>query len=216
MKRYKMVMFDMDGTLIDSYDFHAKCFQRFLRRYDVAIDEVQKAELIGNTVKVIFTNTLPEELHDIALRELSDFYLSGVDDLIDELEMIEGSLDTLAKIKKKDRVITLLTNSYKELVDRILDRKKLGEMFDMVEAANKESLNKESRCRKILTEYDIVPSDVLYVGDSSHDISLAKTIGMTGCLIYNDFSWLHKECLKVEDLKPDIVIDDISKVLEII
>ena len=43
-----MVMFDMDGTLIDSFDFHVKCFQRFLKNFDVNLttDEVSKLIVI--------------------------------------------------------------------------------------------------------------------------------------------------------------------------
>lgn len=211
-RRYRMVMFDMDGTILDSYGLHARCFQRFLKRYGVRLGVDETARLMGNTIKVILSNTLPEQRHETALHELSDFYLTQVDDLVDGVQMISGSVQTITSLKDQGLLVTLLTNSKKELVQRISEKKGFHRLFDMIEAADNGSLGKETRCRGILDRFGILPKDVLYVGDMSHDVALARSTGMTVCLVDNDISWLHHEGLSVEDIRPDIVVSDVSEV----
>ena len=148
MQRYKMVMFDMDGTLVDSFYFHAKCFQRFLARHGVELTKEQTAKMMGNTIQTILSNTLPKEKHEYVLNEMSTFYLSDTDDLIDEMEVVRGSIDTVKRIKSMGYLVTILTNSKKEVVEKISDKKGFTELFDMIEGADNDSLNKELRCKK--------------------------------------------------------------------
>lgn len=216
MKRYKMVMFDMDGTIIDSHTFHAICYQRFMKQRNITMTIEQLKKMMGNTIKTILTNAIHEEQRDEALRDLSKFYLTEVDDLIDQLQIIAGSEQTIAKIKEKGLWVTLLTNSKKELVERIIIKKDFERLFDMVEAADNDSLDKYLRCQKIIKTFQIQPSDILYVGDSQYDVYLAKEIGMTGCLMYNNTSWMSIEGIPLESVSPNIVINDIVKVIDLL
>ena len=60
------------------------------------------------------------------------------------------------------------------------------------------------------------PSDVLYVGDTSHDMILAQKIGMAGCLIDCKYSWIHKEDIKVDEVPVAYLVSDIKKILAVI
>ena len=51
MQKYKMIMFDMDGTLIDSFVFHQKVFQKLLKHYDMDWSLEEIGGMIGNTLK---------------------------------------------------------------------------------------------------------------------------------------------------------------------
>ena len=55
MSRYDLVMFDMDGTLMDSRAFHQKVFYRFLNQYVGNITEEEVRRDIGATVREILT-----------------------------------------------------------------------------------------------------------------------------------------------------------------
>ena len=216
MKQYKMIMFDMDGTIVDSFFGHADCFKRYLEKFGVEMDRNQISKMMGNTMDIIFANTLPEDKQTEALSGLSDFYRTEIDDLVDDMDIIEGSTETIAQIKEKGYWVTLLTNSKKELVERIIERKKLGQLFDMIKPADVNEVDKVMRCEHIFEHFNVQPNEVLYVGDSSHDVALARDTGMTSCLIDNETSWVHHESFSGAFLEPDISINHISKVLDII
>lgn len=212
MYSYDMIMFDMDGTLIDSYDFHTKCFQRFLRRFGVHLSLDEVGELIGNTVKTILNGTLPAEIHDEALQYLSDFYNEDVGDLIEEIDLIENVVETIEDIKSRGIPVCLLSNSKKELVYEIMRRKNLEVLFDEIRGADNDSLDKYDRCRSILGRHGVESRDAMYVGDTSHDMVLADKVGMKGCLILNDYSWIHREKMNISDVKADIIVSDIKDI----
>lgn len=215
MQQYKMVMFDMDGTIVDSFNFHQKVFQKFLKKYDVHLDLDEVGSLIGNTMKHILSETLPEEKHDEAYAYLSSFYTDHVDDLIEDLIVIEGAIEVLEYINRKTKV-SLVTNSKKELVERILHIKGLDNLFIDVAAADKESLDKKQRCTDLFEKYKIAPGEVLYIGDSSHDVILSKKVGMKCCLINNKTSWINKDNFNIETEPPEYVVEDIRECIKLV
>jgi len=209
-------MFDMDGTLIDSFDFHVKCFQRFLKNFDVNLTTDEVSKLIGNTLKKILNATMREEQHEEALDFLSGFYEKEVDDLINDLQIIDGALHTVNIIREKGIYTTILTNSKKELVENIIKKKDLNRFFDDIKGADNASLDKYTRCDNIIKKFNLDPSDVLYVGDTSHDMILAQKIGMAGCLIDCKYSWIHKEDINVDEVPVVYIVSNIEEILKII
>ena len=209
-------MFDMDGTLIDSFMFHAKGFQRFLKQYKVDLDLETVGGMIGNTIKVIFDQTLPQETHDEALKDLTRFYMEDADDLIAAIKPVKKAGKTVRRIKAAGLYTALLTNSKEELVAKIVKAKRLKPLFDEIKGADDASLDKTDRCRAMIMRRGLKPEDVLYVGDTSHDILFAKKVGMDSCLILNNVSWIKHEKLDIKQLESNYVVDDIIKVMQII
>jgi phosphoglycolate phosphatase len=216
MCKYKMVMFDLDGTIVDSFEFHKVSFQRFLQSFGVALSLDDIGKTIGATLKSILNGTLPQEKHEQALNGLSSFYKNDVDDLIDDLEIIDGSLHVLDYIKSQGVLTTLLTNSKHELVENVIKRKNMGQYFDDVKAADNQSLDKHTRCVKMLERFNVDACDALYVGDLSGDMKLAKQVGMDGCLIKNDYSWINREDIDLDTLDLTYCLSDIKDVISII
>ncbi|MEX1307923.1 MAG: HAD hydrolase-like protein [Eubacteriales bacterium] len=216
MPKFKMVMFDLDGTLLDSFSFHAKSLQRFLRSFDVRISQEKVGGMIGDTLKSILSSTMPQKKHAEALKKLADFYRYEADDLIEELRFIAGAEETVLRAKEKTEYTALLTNSKKELVYKIIEIKQWDGMFDMVKAADDHSLGKVRRCMDILDAFSLKPQDVLYVGDSVYDIVLAKDIGMYGCLVLNDISWIHKQDWDPNEIQADFTVSQITEVLDLL
>jgi|GEM_PF-1206343 len=215
-RNFKMIIFDMDGTLLNSFDFHTKCFQQFFHGYDVYLELDTIGRMIGNTIKLIFNQTLPEEVHEDASKELTRFYIEEIDDLIEEVTMIEGALGAVEEVRKKGLYTALLSNSKTELVEKIVSMKGIGQLFDEIKGADDVSLDKVTRCKVMLDNHRLKTEEALYVGDTSHDVVFARAMGMPSCLILNELSWIHKENIDIDRVRSDYVVGDIAQVPNLI
>lgn len=54
MNKYDLIMFDMDGTLMDSKQFHYEVFYRFLNEFVMQVTREQVEKGLGATVREIF------------------------------------------------------------------------------------------------------------------------------------------------------------------
>ena len=101
MSRYDLVMFDMDGTLMDSRAFHQKVFYRFLNRYVGNITEEEVRRGIGATVREIFDSAgVPEENLKELFVKLDEFCRTQVmDSRTDSCHT--GRLSTVGRFKKQ-------------------------------------------------------------------------------------------------------------------
>ena len=79
----RLLVFDMDGTFMDSQIFHAKTFHRFINRYIAPIDFETTRRKMGNTVRHILTEAgVPPEEMTAAYAQLTEFCEHDIDDLI--------------------------------------------------------------------------------------------------------------------------------------
>ena len=108
MKRIKHVCFDLDGTLIDSYQTIYKTTVRTLEHLNIKepLLEIEFHKRIGHHFLHIF-NDLNIPVTDI--EEFIDIYKGYYFDFIDESLIYSGVEDILGKLKKERIKISLLT-----------------------------------------------------------------------------------------------------------
>ncbi len=213
--KYRWVLFDMDGTLIDSLNFHAATYQRFLNQMGITLGLDEVKQKIGHTIKITMDNMVPPEKHDQALQQLGRFYLTQVDDLIAEIDVIDGAHDTVRRLKDNGCQVFLVTNSKQEIAKKILQAHSL-ELFDGVSCADAGAMDKVDRCKQLIQQHGMVPKQTIYIGDSSTDVLAAKKVGIESCLIVNTFSWIHKEGVDPQSIAPTYILDSLDRLFEIL
>ena len=69
----------------------------------------------------------------------------------------------------------------------------------------------------LFERYCLSPERVIYVGDSTHDMNLAAQLGMDGCLVKNQYSWLFKEADTAGEITvPAYTFADIRELRELL
>ena len=108
----RLLVFDMDGTFMDSQIFHAKTFHRFINRYIAPIDFETTRRKMGNTVRYILTEAgVPPEEMTAVYAQLTEFCEHDIDDLIAEVGVIDGIRDALVNARARGLRCIVLTNS---------------------------------------------------------------------------------------------------------
>lgn len=178
---YSTVIFDLDGTLVDSSPGIITAVQRVLASHGYApLTSLECEQLLAiSPIQSAFKQLLKvtDELAQNFSDEYRYNYLSG--DLYNSAcyPMIVELLNFLQKNN-----IKLGIASYKRedtLID-IIRYLKLESYFQVICGSDsKNKLTKSDILQKCITELNVVCSDVLYIGDSFSDCEAAKIVGCT-------------------------------------
>lgn len=215
MKKYKCILFDMDGTFIDSRNFHARAYHRFFNKYckSVEMDAVKNA--IGPSTKSLFDN-LQVPADDKMFDKLCEFYTNEADDLIRDIPVIKGAQEVFSQLIDKDYKIAVITNSMQQVTERILYLHNLSEYFSIVAGANQHSLDKRSRCADAIKALNANPDEVLLVGDMERDIEIANELGYDSCFTDTEIAWCEDYEYMLEALRPTYTIHTFEELTGII
>jgi pyrophosphatase PpaX len=175
--RYPTVLFDLDGTLIDSGAIILASFrhatQTVLRR---DIPDAELAALVGGSNIHDQMRSIDEEQVD----ELVRVYREHNAPLHDQLEAFEGIEHVLAKLKREGRRLGIVTAKRRKTVALAFAVLPLERYFDAVVTSDLTARHKPDP-EPVLAALELLdsrPSEAAFVGDSPFDVGAGKAAGV--------------------------------------
>ncbi len=220
MRQYDYILFDMDGTLADTPDFHNKVFIDYFTEQGKVFDPQKIIDGLKYThsIKDVFKDAgvRDEEEAQEVFRYLRRFYQKDADEMIEEIPLARGAKETLEKLHEKGYSMALISNSMQELLNRMLKLHGMEDYFFAVTGAKEEDAEKKERFRNILKEHGIAPEKVLYVGDTNGDMSVAHELGCAACFADTRIAWVRDKEALLKQHKPEYVIGGIDELTAIL
>ena len=176
--RFRVVLFDLDGTLIDSGPIILASMQHAV---STVLGREIPAEELGLTIGgqgIVAQMTAIDAEHADALLEA---YKEHNDGLHETLEAFDELLDILPQLKAEGRKLGLVTAKRHRTVGLALDRfPALASAFDVVVAHEDTDRHKPSPQPVLLALEKLggEPDEAVYVGDSPFDVGAAKAAGV--------------------------------------
>ncbi len=175
--KHKIVIFDLDGTLINSLPDISAAGNKMLQKYGKASHTVEEYKyFVGNGSKRLVERILPDfskEKQAEALDIYKEFYQNN---LVVNTTAYPGISETLKTLKEHGIRIAVCTNKHFSAVNEILSKVFPDIEFDAV-AGERPGIPKKpdpTNVNNILQEMGIDKSEAVYVGDSDVDME-------TGC-----------------------------------
>lgn len=175
--RFPVVLFDLDGTLIDSGPIILASMQHTARTVlgrEIAYEEL--AATVGGQGLVAQMRELDPDRVD----DLVEAYRIHNDPLHDTLEAFDEVVDLLPRLRSEGRRLGIVTAKRHRTVALALDRfPALATHFDVVIAYEDTERHKPEPepVLAALATLEADPSEAAYVGDSPFDIQAAKAAG---------------------------------------
>ena len=215
----KLVIFDLDGTLIDSrldLVHSVNAALRHIGRAELPDDVI--ASYVGDGAPVLIQRALGGEVVDEALvRRGLEFFLSYYRaHKLDHTTVYPGVAEALAAIQNSasqspngaSRTLAVLSNKPVLPSKAIVEALGLGQFFSQVYGGNSFPTKKPDPegARRLLEEYGVQPQQAAIIGDSHVDVNTGRNAGMVTVGVTYGFAphTLHGE-------PPDVLVDHPSE-----
>jgi pyrophosphatase PpaX len=180
--RYRTVLFDLDGTLVDSGAMILASFRHATRT--VLAREIPDEQLLA----YVGGMRLAEQMQKIdpdRVEELVRTYREHNEPLHRELQAFEGMLDVLESLRRDGRRLGLVTAKRRATVDLAFAVVPLARYFDAVVAADDTERHKPhpDPLLRALELLDGTSDSAAYVGDSPYDVRAAKAAGLAAIAV---------------------------------
>ena len=207
---YRAVLFDLDGTLVDSGAMILASFRHATKT--VLARELPDHELLA----AVGGPGLREQMQAIdaaRAEELIEVYSAHNADLHDELQPCAGVLDALAVLHAEGRrlaVVTAKRRATLALAFEVLPE--LGRYFAVTVGAEDTERHKPHPDPLLcaLERLDADAADAVYVGDSPFDVQAAKSAGTASIAV--TWGGIHGR-ERLEHEHPDAVVDTVEELL---
>ena len=191
LKNIDAVIFDLDGTLVDSMWMWETIDIEYLARYGLEFPKDLQRSIEGMS----FSETaayfkerfnLPDSLDQIK----SDWNEMAWDKYLHEVPLKEGVREFLEHLKAKNIPAGIATSNSRELVDLIIDKHNISEYFTSVRTSCEVDKGKPSPDIYLLVAMDLMvePKRCLVFEDVIHGVMAGKNANMKVCSVYDEFS----------------------------
>lgn len=215
----RLVMFDLDGTLVDSVPSLALAVNQMLvalEREPFAVAEIKrwigngspmlvKRALSGShEVDASLSESLITDAHQLFLDAYADCAVAGT-------ELYPGVLECLEVLATRDLMLAVVTNKPARFIPEILEGFGMAQYFQILVGGDTCERQKPAadQLELAMQQAQVTPKQALMIGDSSNDILAAKAAGVANVAV--SYGYNHGQ--PVTACQPDRVVDSLTELL---
>ena len=178
-RRYRLLVFDWDGTLADSTSIIATALQAACRDVGEPVpDDVSARFVIGLGLADALAHVapaLPVERHPELSARYRHHYLARDA----QIPLFEGAAELLAHLHSEGFMLAVATGKTRVGLDRALAGCALGERFHATRCADEGRPKPHpDMLLHLMERLGVAPGETLMIGDTTHDLELARAAGV--------------------------------------
>ncbi|EOH6038128.1 HAD family hydrolase [Acinetobacter baumannii] len=206
LKEYQAIIFDMDGTLVDSFSFFLGALNQLAKKHkfkSVELHEVEQYKHLSSKEIMKEMNVSRWKLPWIA----KDF-IRLMKERDQDVYMFEGMRDHLIELHKRGYTLAIITSNSKENCQNVLG-KELCELFSHIDGGSS-IFGKAKRIKRVLSILDVSKNQAIYVGDQTTDGEAAHEAGIDFAAV----GWGYTSAEKLKTIQPKVVLTDLATMKE--
>lgn len=215
---FKLVVFDLDGTLIDSSKAILDSLFAAMDCYSVkhAIDRIDSHFFMGKSLKETLSILMPGYSPSV-MQKVADHYVSHYyGNQVGKVQLFDGVVDTIKALHNKGIILALATAKHTSCAEQELASTGIKKYFERIQGTDNGVPSKPDPTilNDMLRELDVEPSKTMMVGDTDRDVLFGKNAKCVTCAVTYG-NWNKDKFIK-ECIIPDYFIDDIKELPSIL
>ena len=177
-RRFDLVVFDWDGTVVDSTALIARCIQRAAADLGLVVPSDREAsQVIGLGLRDALARAVPdlppERIEEFSLR-YRDHYLAREPEIV----LFAGMRELLVELIEDGARLAVATGKSRAGLARALDATGLRPLFEATRCADQtHSKPHPAMLLELADETAVAPQAMLMIGDTVHDLQMARHAG---------------------------------------
>jgi len=223
LDNYKGIIFDLDGVIFDSIDAITKAVEDGINKYKLKVNIEEALLEVAVLIEDLQNYPIPKIIlnaHDLfnvsffegtrLLKKLriAIYVFNQYNKYKQDAGIFEGIDEIIQSIHKKDLKLAILSNNKNTHAEEVLKRFNLDKYFGLIIGFNEVSKVKPDPegLIKILKEWDMTPSEVIFIGDMATDIQAGKRANVKTICVASGLA--PKESLLRNN--PDVLVENIE------
>lgn len=208
--KYKAILFDLDGTLLDSVPTIVKATRETLASMGIDVADVTLRHAIGIPLKVQAHRFAPGREEQF----IDDYRTTYLQYLGEDSKLFPGTLEMLASLRGQGYKTAIVTSKNVRGTTKAIELTGMAALFDCVITADDVTHYKPDPepIQKGMALLGVTPEESVYVGDSAFDIDMAQRAGV----LMVGVSWGARTREELLMICPDGVVDNWEQFLALL
>ncbi|WP_412480217.1 HAD family hydrolase [Azonexus sp. IMCC34839] len=177
--KYPLVVFDWDGTLLDSAGAIVRAIQAACRDLELPVpDDARARHVIGLGLADAMRHAVPDlpvERYQAMVDRYRFHYLASDH----ELTLFAGVPEMLRRLRDDGHMLAIATGKSRLGLDRALDHSGLRPLFQGSRCADEcHSKPHPQMLEELMLEFGVAQAEMVMIGDTSHDLGMARNAGV--------------------------------------
>ena len=182
--KYELVVFDWDGTLLDSAGAIVRAIQSSCQDLDLPIpDDARARHVIGLGLADALRHAVPElkpDNYQAMIERYRHHYLAGDQ----TLKLFDGVPEMLDRLASAGHVLAVATGKSRLGLERAFDHSGLRRFFQASRCADEcHSKPHPQMLEELMAEFGVTADMTVMIGDTSHDLLMASNAGVDGLAV---------------------------------
>ncbi len=202
------ILFDLDGTLVDSQEGIIKTQYELMQQkgYNIEMNTIRK--LFGKPLEVCLATFAPEKSEDEIWDLVKEFREMYAKNHLQIIQLLPNAKEILEELKKKGYSLGIASTKLKKFIMEAINHFEIADYFEVVVSGYEVENHKPAPDLILETakQMKVDPKDCVYIGDSPTDIIAGREAGCLTIAVLTGANNLEKMSRE----NPDFVIADLT------
>jgi phosphoglycolate phosphatase len=212
--RFDLIIFDWDGTLVDSIDWIVQCLQMAAHLTGCDVPEAQAVKgIIGLSIQKATETLFPGIEENIQEQLIACYSQQFFSKQMTEDDLFLGVKEMLLKFKQTGYQLAVATGKSQASLNKALHGTGLNDLFHITRCADQTASKPHPyMLEEIIEKMGAGKERVVMVGDSVHDMQMAKNAGVSAVAV----SCGANSRAQLQEFKPLLNLQQTTELLEVL